>query len=138
MKKNGVVILNKSGLRSGQKSLYRLLVEKIKSGDAVTYKEAEDIWLNDVANIENGVPMHWDYSIAVRDDNGNFKGWTSRKIAYTEEYKRFTVVNWLVRNIGLLVIKGYLKVIPMVELAALEAGTPAIQEMEGRDDTHFS
>lgn len=115
----GVAIVRKTGLRRGQESLYRLIVEKLKTGDAITLKEAKNIWLHEVHNDhmwQGDKPVHYDYSVPVRDEAGELTGWTTKLVPYTEEEMLRNSMLWLTSNIGLLVIKGYLKVIPQIKL----------------------
>lgn len=99
-------------LRKGQASLYDLIVDKLASGDAVTLAEAKDIWLTKVCrNMVNGKPHSWVW----RYDHKR-EAYTSVLEPMNDEAVNFTVMNWLTRTIGILVIKGYIKIIPMVQL----------------------
>lgn len=117
MSKNGVAILNVSSLRRGQRSLYRLIVEKLDTQQAITLKEATEIWSNSVHsnNDKDGHPMRWNYYAGRYEENGQvyYRGALERMADWEIED---SVMNWLMKNIGLLVIRGYLKVIPMIAL----------------------
>lgn len=101
-----------------QIDLYKLIVGKLDSGDKITLEEAKHIWLHKVHRDWNkdkdGHPMSYGY---VWSD-------VSRDFSYerhrmTESEITLTVLNWLTRNIGLLVVKGALKVIPMIDVAGV-------------------
>lgn len=119
-----VAVIDKSSMppsvltTPAQVDLYKLIVGKLNSTDKITLDEAKHIWLNKVHRVwmkdKDGHPMangyYWD-DIEER--------WIDNKHRMTEYEINFTVINWLTRNIGLLVIKGALKVIPMIDVEAL-------------------
>lgn len=112
----GVSVVSRHSLRKGQASLYDLIVEKIKTGDKVSIDEAREIWLTKVArHVEEGIPYRTDYYANMFERDGKTY-FTSSLVPMTEDEIQFTVLNWLMKNIGVLVIRGYLKVVPMVEL----------------------
>lgn len=107
------VAVSRTVLRRGQASLYDLIVIKIERGGAVTLKEAREIWITKVCrNIIDGKPHRTSY-FPAKDGSNN---WYPKNVPMSEDDITFTVLNWLMRNIGILVIRGYLKVIPMVQL----------------------
>jgi hypothetical protein len=109
-----VLAVSRSTLRKSQAKLYDLLVEKLNSGDAVTLKELREIWYNHACrNKIDGVPhrTQWGYWGTDGEWHGN-----ARDIPMTDKEIDFTAMDWGIRTIGILVIRGYLKAIPMVEL----------------------
>lgn len=99
-------------LRKGQASLYDLLVAKLKSGEAVTIDEARSIWVDKVCRYsENGIPHTFVYK--YNHDKDHYES-VYRKMS--DDEINFNALNWLTRTIGILVIKGYIKAIPMVKL----------------------
>lgn len=116
---SSVTIVNKSSLRPGQRRLYELIVEKLNRNDPVTLKEATDIWLSRVhGDVRDGVPYYWDYYAGRYEENGQvyYRGATK---PMTDWHIQARVLDWLMKNIGLLVIRGYLKVIPMIDVKKL-------------------
>lgn len=107
-----VLAVGRATLRRSQASLYDLMVSKLKTGDAVTYEEAREIWLDKACrNIINGKPHSWTWRYDHEKDS--FK---SVLEPMSDDVVKMTVINWLTRTIGVLVMKGYLKAIPMVRL----------------------
>ena len=99
-------------LRPAQESLYKLISQKLVENKSITYEEARDIYFKQACqNMINGWP-HYSYSV---QDNET-KNWIRHHIRLSEANVKFTVFRWLTFNIGKLVIKGYLKIIPQVEL----------------------
>jgi hypothetical protein len=105
-----VIAVSRTSLRRGQAALYDLLAVKIKTGKPVTIKEARNIWLEKVCqNMIDGKP-HRGIWYAVEG------GERQKFVPMSPEEINFSVLNWLTKNIGILVMRGYLQVIPMVEL----------------------
>lgn len=105
--------LSRSVLRRGQASLYDLIVDKIENGDTLTLNEARGIWLTKVCrNIVDGKPHSYRYF--PRQDGSN--NWYGKYVPMDDDQVNFAVMNWLTKNIGILVMRGYLKVIPMIQL----------------------
>jgi hypothetical protein len=109
----GVAVVSRRNLRRGQASLYDLIVSKLDTGERITLDEAENIWRTKVCrNMLKGVPHS--YRFYPAEDGTN--NWYGRYDPMSRDEITFTVLNWLTKNIGILVIRGYLKVIPMIEL----------------------
>lgn len=107
-----VLSVSRSTLRKSQASLYDLLVEKLYTGESVTYDEAYKIWIEKACrNVVGGKP--YGYSWIFNHDKDKYE---CCLMPMSENTIKLTVTNWLMRNIGLLVIKGYIKAIPMVKL----------------------
>lgn len=105
-------VVSRSTMRRSHAALYELLQKKIASGQTVTYKEAHKIWLNKACrNLVDGKPHSW----VTRYDHER-DAWRQVLEPMSDDLVKLTVLNWLTRTIGVLVMKGYLKVIPMVEL----------------------
>jgi hypothetical protein len=99
-------------LRPAQETLYKLISQKLKDNQSITYEEAQDIYFKQgCRNMINGWP-HYSYSV---QDNET-KQWIRKDVRLSEEFVKYTVFQWLTFNIGKLVIKGYLKIIPQIEL----------------------
>lgn len=108
-----VLSVSRSTLRKGQASLYDLVVAKLKDGEPITFEEAHKIWFTQVCrNMRNGVPHRTQYGYW---EDGEWHG-NARDIPMTDLDIKFAVLDWLTRNLGLLVMRGYLKAIPMVNL----------------------
>jgi hypothetical protein len=109
-------IVEKGVLRPGQLGLYKLIVEKIETNATLNIDEAEHIWLTKVhRDVRDGIPYRTDYYLLESSS------WRDAQVPMDRWEIDFAVMNWLMKNIGLLVLRGYLKVIPMVELKKLGA-----------------
>ena len=118
MKKNSeksisLVIAKRPNLTIGQKKLLNLIVQKIETKDSIRFLEALEIFTQvGCKNIRDGIPHYYD-NWDRRDEEGRWWG----KYKPMDEYRlRVGALTWLTRNIGSLVLKGYLKVIPPLEL----------------------
>lgn len=99
-------------LRPAQQDLYKLICQKLKENKPIEYDEAKKIYFEKgCKNMINGWP-HFSYSFWVEEE----KRWQHKDIPFTEENVRCTVFTWLTFNIGRLVMKGALKIIPQIEL----------------------
>lgn len=108
--------VSRTTLRRGQAALYDLLAAKNKNKTTVTFEEAKHIWLTKVCrNNYGGVPHRYDY-FHERIEKGDEVSWNGAYVPMTKIEINMAVMDWLVRTIGVLVMRGYLKVIPMVEL----------------------
>jgi hypothetical protein len=104
--------VSRYALRKSHAALYDVLAKKIDEGSVVTYEEAHSIWLNKACrNVVNGKPHSWVWRYDQKT-----KRYTSILEPMSDDLIKFTVLNWLTRTIGVLVMKGYLKVIPQVQL----------------------
>lgn len=113
-----VAVIDRTYLRPSQKTLYKLIVEKLATGESISIGEAKHIWLTQVHakhRFIDGKPTRTDYY--VPDGEGYY---TSRQVIMTEEEILTTSFMWLTSNIGILVVRGYLKVIPMIDVKQLE------------------
>lgn len=116
---SAVSVVNKSPLRPGQLSLYELIVKKLEKQDTLTLDEAEHIWKTKVhGNMIDGKPYRTDYYL------WETRSWNDSQVPMQRFEIEFAVMNWLMKNIGLLVIRGYLKVIPTISLKELKETTP--------------
>lgn len=89
-------VIRRPTLTRGQKDLYSLIQEKLEASQMILYAEAESIWLTKVC----------------REIRGGYE-------PLTKDMVTARVMLWLTSNIGALVLKGYLKVIPMIEVKNL-------------------
>lgn len=107
-----VLSVSRTTLRRSQASLYDLMVEKLETGKTVTYKEAHEIWLTKACrNVIDGKPYSWTW----RYDHQK-EAYRNVLEPMSDDLVKATVISWLTRTIGVLVMKGYLKAIPMVQL----------------------
>ena len=105
-------VVSRSTLRRSQATLYDLLSKKAKNGTTVTYKEAHEIWLTKACrNVTDGKPYSWCWRYDHDKD-----AYRSVLEPMSDDLVKMVVLQWLTRNIGVLVMKGYLKVIPQVRL----------------------
>lgn len=104
--------ISRRTLRKSQSALYELLDKKIAQGKPVTLVEARKIWVEkSCRNVINGKPCmyRWRYDA----ETGKYR---AELEVMTESEINFTVMDWLTRTIGILVMRGYLQIIPMIKL----------------------
>lgn len=105
-------IIKRPNLTGGQTDLYDLVVSKLKDDAPITFMEAKSIYLTKVCrDIRNGIPYYW--NAWKRNEAGETVGGAEPMTEYDLTRR---VLLWITANIGALVLKGYLKVIPMIEL----------------------
>lgn len=105
-------------LTPSQKELYELVVKKIEKNKPILYEEAKNIYFTkSCRNMINGLP-HYYTNYHHKDEKGE---WVGGRKPYNEWMINTAVVDWLVRNLGILIIKGALKVIPQIELDAISS-----------------
>jgi len=105
---NGVVISKRPNLTAGQKELYSVILQKLKDNTKLTFDETKRIYLGFVnRNMIDGVPHSYQYDYQAKQ---------YKLLPMPQEYLGVTIVMWLTQNIGSLVLKGYLKVLPILEL----------------------
>lgn len=110
----GLEIYKRPRLTRGQQELYSMLCEKVRLGEKVHFDEAKKIWLDSACqNLEGGVPYYYDNYKSYDEEK---KQWVGGRSYLTDAMIANYAISWLLRNIGSLVIKGYLKVIPQLEL----------------------
>ena len=109
-------IIRRPKLTKAQKDLFQLICEKLENNDKILYSEAESIWINKVCKrVVDGVPYYWNYWKNRYEENGEVR-WRGEYEPMPKEWIPSRVLLWLTANIGSLVLKGHLKVIPMIEL----------------------
>jgi len=103
-------------LKNNQKDFYNILAYKIKANENISYAEMEKFYLEKV--IVNKDKMYWNYYANVQRDNDgkfiSFKGGYSPLQPWQIEQR---VKDWTMRTIGILVIRGYLKVLPIIDFS---------------------
>lgn len=111
-----LLIKQKNNLRDGQRSLYELICKKIKENCNLTYEEAKQLYIKfGCQTVFDGVPKY-QCCLWSKDEHGMMRyEWREQK----GEILRLNVLNWLTRNIGLLVIRGYLQVLPALDLTTI-------------------
>jgi len=113
-------IVKRPNLTKAQKSLFALICDKLKTDEKILYNEAEEIWVKKVCReVRNGVPHYYNYYKDRYEEDGEvkFKGGYE---PLPEQWIVQRVLLWLTSNIGSLVLKGYLEVIPQIELKQLK------------------
>jgi hypothetical protein len=112
------MIQKNTRLSKGQRNLYILVCEKIKTDQILLFKEAKDIYVKFVnAHVVNGVPYHYYYWVPIPNEPGHY---TSELRPMTEDEINFTSLKWLTMALGALILKGYLTVMPAVDLRLLK------------------
>lgn len=106
-------LIQKSSLvfRRGQKELYELICQKLTVNQPITYEEARKIYFAHGCNLMMDGWPHSGHLVKVDGDD-----WKVKYFPLTEDEVKYATFNWLTNNIGRLVVKGALKVIPMIQL----------------------
>lgn len=103
-KQKALSLLRRPNLTKGQKSLYRLVCQKLKDDEMIMFNEAKDIWMTNIAKtIKNGVPYYWN-SWKRNEKDETVGGYDPMNEWQVTQY----VLIWLTHNIGSLVLKGFL------------------------------
>lgn len=117
-------IIKRPHLSKGQKVLYSLICKKLEREERLTFQEAKDIYINNSCrDVRDGIPYRYDYYHRNAEDKI-----VGACIPMEEWYLSQIVMMWLTHNIGCLVLKGYLKVIPTIDFNVKQA----ISKAEGR------
>ncbi len=110
---NELALSKRPRLTIGQKALFNLTCKKIQEKSALTFEESQLLYtLYGCREARDGVLYYmdwWDH----KDENGN---WREKLKPMNEYHARIATLTWLTHNIGSLVLKGYLKVLPVLEL----------------------
>ena len=110
--KKKLLLLKRPNLTKGQKELYSLICLKIQNSDVLSVSEVKNIYVNLVNRWQkNGIPYYYDFW--KRNEKGEIVGGLE---PMTESQLMIATVTWLTQNIGSLVLKGYLQVIPKLQL----------------------
>lgn len=108
----GLALKKRPHLTVGQKCLYDLVRIKLDRDESLLFSEVKPIYVNHVCRtVQNGVPYYFNYW--WRNDKDEIVG---RDEPMSEQQILAASVMWLTHNIGSLVLKGYLKVLPVLEL----------------------
>lgn len=95
----------------GQEILYKLLVKK----DVIPLEAVKKVYINyGCRHTIDGVPYLAHY---VEDSRGNY---TLKHFPMNDWQLQRAVFNWLTHNLGVLIIKGFLDMTPLVSLQELE------------------
>ena len=111
MKKEVTIYKNRS-ITKAQKTLYDLICQKLKKDEPISFDEAKEIYIDKACrDVVKGVPYHctWKYNDKTKDTE-----W--KCLPMSEKVLLQRVFLWLTSNIGALVLKGYLKVVPQIQL----------------------
>ena len=108
-------------LTKGQTNLYALIVKKISENKSVNIQDAKDLYLAyGCKEIRGGVPCtfnYWANHYTLPDGTTGYKGaYEPMPQSMIERYATL----WIMTNIGSLVIKGYLKIIPQIEFGKIQ------------------
>lgn len=113
-------ILRRPTLTKGQRILLSIITDKIHSGASITLEETKNIWITAVCReIREGLPYYYDYyKETIINSDGN-KVWRGGYSLMSDWQITQRSLMWLTSSIGSLVMKGFLKVIPRIELKTL-------------------
>ncbi len=95
-------------INTGQEALFLLISKKLKEKQIIQYEETKQIYTSTVQRSEYTTESSWD----------NIRGeWVYEPRKYQEWEIEILVYSWLLRALGALIKKGYLAVIPRIELS---------------------
>lgn len=113
--KKFVEITKRPYLTKGQTSLYIKIQVKLEKNEKLTFNEVRDIYINWACrDVRKGVPYFWNWW--WRNEKDEMVG---RSEPMSEEQINISTITWLTHNLGCLVLKGYLKVLPAIELESV-------------------
>lgn len=105
-------VVSRRTITKGQAALYDLTVERVAAQKAITLDEAIEIYSTKVCrNYVNGKPAGYVWRFDETKDR-----YTTSLEPLNELDLQQRSMQWLMQSIGSLVMKGYLKVTPMIEL----------------------
>lgn len=104
-------------LNKGQLKLYTVILVKLEADEPIYIEEARQMWIDYVAKeVKDGVPRYWNFWWE------NEKG---ERVGRWQPMDEWSISNastqWLLRSLGALILKGYLKIIPQVQLKELKS-----------------
>lgn len=113
-------LIKRNYLSQGQKVLYEVICDKLKSNSPIYTEEAISIWKDNVCRLEkDGVPCYWNWyhtNTGELDKDGHIV-WKPGLTPLTNSEITTRSLGWLMMSIGALVLKGYLKIIPQISLS---------------------
>ena len=112
--KNELTIIKRVNLSKGQKVLYSIICKKLEQDKPLVMEEAVEMWLNNVCKtFNNGIPCYWNW-YHHKDEKDEWRGGLTPLTQYEIKLRS---LSWLMMSIGSLVLKGYLKIIPKLQLS---------------------
>lgn len=112
MSEQALVLKKRANLTKGQHVLYGLICKKLETNDVILLQEIKDIYVHYACReVRNGVP--YTYNFWWKKEN---EQWLGRYEPMTSEQVTLWSLKWITQNIGSLVLKGYLKVLPQLQL----------------------
>lgn len=100
--------------------LYANLVKHNKQNSPLLFEEAKRMYLNHgCRDVRNGIPYTYDYW--MKDSKGERSG---GYVPMSENEIKIYATHWIMHNIGALVLKGYLKVLPQIEFGKIKLTCP--------------
>lgn len=118
MSDKSLTIIKRARLSKGQVPLYAKLVKNSNEGTVLQYEECEEMYLKyGCRGIRSGIPHTYN----------NYKSWDEKSDSWKGAYEAMTECEiqratsmWIMHNIGSLVLKGYLKVLPQIEFGKIK------------------
>jgi len=103
-------------INDGQKALMVLISKKYKTSEQIDYNELKEIYEKKVQRSKKYYEYYHTY-------DEKEKKWIGGYVIYEKWRVELMVTSWVLRAIGALVKKGYLTVIPKINLSRLEEKT---------------
>lgn len=111
--KNEISLVSKKPrMTNGQLKLYELVVYKVENGLPIKFEEAKTLYINYACReVRDGKPFYF---------NCWWRNEKEEMVGRWQELSQYEVATrtmmWLTQNIGALVLKGFLKIIPQIEV----------------------
>lgn len=107
--KNNVIA---STLTKKQQLVYKFVYNKVKSDETINFEEIKQLYIDyGNGNVINGIPHSPEYAFKQPDGSWKYQSYPM----YPEEIKRVSIY-WFTQKLGVLVVKGALKIIPQIEI----------------------
>ncbi len=106
---------NKPKLRDVSKAVLLVCLDKIQNKQSISFKDIYKMWL------KTNPQMHW-WGYSYRKTETGEEIQESKKNIYSKSWNECRAKQWFIRQIGVLVCKGYLAVLPNVNFINKEIG----------------
>lgn len=100
-------------LTKAQTDLYSLICDKLATNKPLEYEEVKQIYISKACQQVRDGKVYWYNYYHHKNEKDEWEGGVS---FYSEDVVKNIVFCWLTFNIGKLVMKGALKIIPQIQL----------------------
>lgn len=109
-------VVSKPTINSAQKILYKTIVRKLQNDEALSIDETVSLWKDCVCqNLIKGIPHYFDPFTFNSKTNE-----MGSLIPLTQSQVRGRAVHWLMHGIGALIVKGYIDILPKINVKDID------------------